>query len=230
MRGSTHAPTRTGSRALSADTPRARAPGCSAVRDAVSARFDGEDAPLAGAEVERHLTGCGSCAAFESGLAPLARRTRVVAAAPVPDVTAQVLAAVEADRLHAPDRRRRELRLLVGLAGLVQVVLAVASLGAVEGASAHLVHELAALQLALGLGFLLAALQPRRAPGVLPIAVVVVAATLVAAVVDVVLGRVTLVGELTHLAEVVGVAALWLLSRQRTRAAAGGARVPVGSV
>lgn len=199
------------------------------MRESVSARFDGELAPLDDGVLERHLAGCPACAAFEAGLARLARRTRISAAGPVPDVTTQVLGAVEADRLHAPDRRRRELRALVALAGLAQVVLAVASLGATDTAPAHLVHELAALQLALGLGFLLAALQPRRAPGVLPIAVVVVAATLVAAVADVLLGRATLVGELTHLAEVAGVTALWLLTRQRERAASGGARVPVGS-
>jgi predicted anti-sigma-YlaC factor YlaD len=187
---------------------------CAAVREALSSRLDGEDHPVPLPDVHSHLSACGPCTRFESQLAGVTRRTRVATAEPVPDLTAPILVALAEDRASATDRRTLELRWLVALAGAVQLVLAVPALVGLIGPDAHLGRDLGALQLALGVGLLFAAWQPRRSPGVLPIAAVVAIAAMVTAGIDVATGVATLTAELTHLSEVIGVLALWALRRR----------------
>jgi predicted anti-sigma-YlaC factor YlaD len=190
--------------------------GCSEVREAASAAHDGEAGGPPATVVAEHLATCAPCRAFEADLGTVARRVRLVEAT-VPDLTSSILAAADTARLLAPDRRRRELRLLVALAGLVQLALAVPALVGATVGDPHLLREAGALQLAVAVGLLVAAWQPRRAAGVLPIAAVVVAATVVGAVVDVRSGATTLAAELAHLPELVGFVALWSLSRRGDR-------------
>jgi predicted anti-sigma-YlaC factor YlaD len=202
---------------------------CDVVRELVSARFDGEVASFGAFEpdataVADHLEGCPDCARFADRSLALVRRTRMAEAWIVPDLTDQVLAAVtEAGGSSAcPEPRRvRDLRLVVALAGLAQLALAVPALLGLVGTDVHLGREVGALQLALGVGLILAARQPHRATGVLPIAAVVAAATLVTAVIDAAAGVASLTGELVHLAELVGVMALWALARQYRRTGVG---------
>jgi predicted anti-sigma-YlaC factor YlaD len=78
----------------------------------------------------------------------------------------------------------------------------------------HLGRDLGALELALGIGFLVAAYQPHRAAGVLPIAAVAAGVVVVAVAIDLIAGRTSLLAELTHLSELVGVVALWALTRR----------------
>jgi predicted anti-sigma-YlaC factor YlaD len=118
----------------------------------------------------------------------------------------------------SPASRRRdrsaEVRALVALAGLAQLVIALPMLLGLVGPDLHLGRDLGALQVALGVGLLFAAAQPRRAHGLLPVAVVVASVTVVAAAIDVMTGVASLAAESTHLAELVGVVVLWALSRQ----------------
>ncbi len=200
--------------------------GCAAIREALSADLDDEVVGISRAEVDRHLDVCGACARFAADVAVLARRSRVVAADAVPDltdaITASVADAVGQHRRSEPAAtdpgrtgvRARELRVLVALAGAVQLVLALPMLLGLVAPDLHLGRDLGALQVALGVGLLFAAAQPRRAQGVLPVVTVVAAITVVAAAVDVAVGVTTLAAELTHLTELVGVAALWTLSRR----------------
>jgi predicted anti-sigma-YlaC factor YlaD len=189
---------------------------CAAVREAVSACRDGEPAALAAGDVARHLAACRDCRTFEDGLEEVGRRTRVTAAAEVPDLSDTIVAAV-AERTPARDRDRdrvRGLRLVVALAGVAQLLVAVPLLAGVAGAGGHLGRDLGAFELALGVGFLVAAFQPHRAPGVLPVAAVVVVTVVLGGAVDLVAGRATLLMELPHLSEIVGLAALWALYRR----------------
>lgn len=188
---------------------------CAVIREAMSSAADGEDTPLPESEVARHVADCPGCARYADALPGVIRRTRVGTAAPVPDLTASVLVALAEDRAHRAGPRVTELRWLVGLAGLVQLALALPALFGTVGPDLHVLRELGALQLALAIGFLVAAWQPSRAAGVLPIAAVVAVAAVGIAVLDVATGLATVTGELVHLAEVVGVVALWLLQRQR---------------
>jgi predicted anti-sigma-YlaC factor YlaD len=189
-------------------------PACGAVREVLSARLDGEPVDLPLDEVHAHLATCEPCAAFDAALPGVNRRVRVAAADAVPDLTAPILVALTDDRRSVGDRRLRDLRVLIGLAGAVQLVLAVPVLLGLAGPAFHLGRDLGALELALGLGLVLTAYQPHRAAGVLPIAAAATVVVLVGAVVDVAAGRATLAAELTHLSEVVGVLALWALTRR----------------
>lgn len=191
---------------------------CRTVREALSTRIDGEDHPLPDDEVERHLEACEGCTDHLEAVVGLGRRLRVGAAVEVPDLTAPILVALAEDRTAAATGWTGRLRGLVALAGGVQLALAVPALLGVAGPDVHLGRDLAALQLALGVGFLVAAWQPSRAAGLLPVAAVVGILTIVTAGTDVVAGTASLTAEAAHLSEVVGVAALWALRR----------RVPLG--
>lgn len=200
--------------------------GCILMREALSAEHDGE-APPAGvspAAVRDHLVSCGGCAAFATALPDLDVRSQGRAVTSALPSTSAILT-----RLAAPGITRGpsvvQLRWLVGLAGASQLLLAVPMLLGLMGPDVHAGRDLGALQLALGVGLALAALQPRRAAGVLPVAAVVAASTVVIAAIDVATGAASVAGELTHLSELIGVAALWALTRRATTSPAAPATV-----
>jgi len=194
---------------------------CDLVREALSAAHDGEAAAASGdghlASVDDHLAGCAGCTAFAASLERLDQRVLAVRAVPAPNLTAAVLTAVAADVQAERDRRVLELRWLVGLAGVAQLLFAIPLVLGVMGPSAHVGRDLGALELALGIGLIFAAWQPERAAGVLPVAAVVAAAAVVTGGLDVTSGRATLLQELPHLTEIVGVLALWALTRRLPR-------------
>jgi predicted anti-sigma-YlaC factor YlaD len=192
----------------------APSPTCLPVREAVSARLDGELAQIEAEQVEAHLDGCAACQRYETALPRINRRVTVGAADAVPDLTAPILVALAADRASVGDRRIHDLRVVVGFAGVVQLVLAVPVLLGLTGPLLHVGWDLGAFELALGAGLLLAALQPRRAAGVLPIAAVAALIATVGGIVDVIGGQATVLAEMTHVTELVGVAALWALTRR----------------
>ncbi len=187
---------------------------CAPVREALSAALDGETTAVPLTDAHAHAAACAPCGRFADRLEVVTRQVRVSAAEPVPDLTAPILVALAEDRASLGDGRIRDLRWVVGLAGAVQVLLALPVLAGAWAPAIHVGRDLGALELALGLGLLLAAYQPHRAAGVLPIAAAAVAIVSVLAVVDLAAGRAALVSELTHLTEVIGVAALWALTRR----------------
>jgi predicted anti-sigma-YlaC factor YlaD len=187
---------------------------CSAVTDALSARLDGEEHPLDAAEVERHLVDCGRCARYEQAAARAEDRFRSLRESPVADRAPAILAALTEEQAASGRQRTLELRWLVALAGVVQLAFALPALAGAVGPDLHVGRDLGALQLALGVGLILAAWQPQRSAGVLPIAAVVAVAAVAAAGIDILSGAATLGAELTHLAEVIGVLALWALRRR----------------
>lgn len=189
-------------------------PSCVPTRDALSAHLDGEPSDVPLTEAHAHAASCEACGRYAARLTETTRQVRVATAEAVPDLTASILVAITEDRATATDRRTRDLRWLVGFAGAVQIALALPVLVGAWAPGLHLGRDLGALELALGLGLLLAAYQPHRAAGVLPIAAVAVGVVTVLAAVDLAAGRAALVSELTHLTEIVGVVALWALSRR----------------
>lgn len=192
---------------------------CTVVRESVSANLDGEPAPLPVAEVRRHLDDCEPCRGFEAAVRGVTRRTRVAAAAPVPDLTAPILAACSELPRHSGDRRVRDLRVLVGLAGVAQLLLAVPLVLGTAGPELHMIRDLGAVQLAIGVGLIVAALDPSRARGLLPVVMAVVATLAFTVGIDLATGRAEIIAELTHLTEIVGAVALWALARRDLRAA-----------
>lgn len=183
---------------------------CQRCRESISAWSDGEAAASERVAVSDHLARCPHCAGFEDAVVAVNRRVRLAPAADVPDLTAQVLTAVTREHQGQATRRRDQLRLLVALAGLVQLVVGLTVLLGVGG---HLARDLGAFEIALGAGLLIAAWQPHRAGGLLPMAAIVAAVATATSVVDLATGRAAIVAELPHLAEIVGVVLLWALWR-----------------
>lgn len=194
---------------------------CDHVREALSARLDGEADPVGDHQLDLHLAGCPACTAWADEVATLHRMVRVREAEPVPDLSAAILAGT------TPAAPRRTTRLAAGWAepispvrwvlfvvGLTQLVLAAPDLlGQGGDLAAHTARELGAFDLALGVGFLVAAWQPARAWGLLPVAAALALVMAGIAVVDVAAGAATAAGELHHLLDVLGVAALWSVAR-----------------
>lgn len=132
-----------------------------------------------------------------------------------PALTSRILTSLaEADAARRHVLSVVQLRWLVAFAGAVQLALAVPVLFGAVGPGFHAGRELGSLQLAIGVGLIVAAMQPMRAAGVLPIVGVVTALTVVIAAIDVAAGVASLGGELVHVSELVGLAALWALARR----------------
>jgi predicted anti-sigma-YlaC factor YlaD len=193
---------------------------CEECREAVSARLDGEASELDAAAADAHLVGCAECRAFEGSATALHRSLRVRPAEPVPDLTAAILAKVpapSAGRGRVATAREWPRYALFAVA-LTQLLLALPALllGHDPGTSAHVARELGSWDVALGIGLLVAAWQPRRAAGLLPFAAALAAALAVTAAFDVAGGRVPIAGEAHHVLDVAGLAVLWVLARTPT--------------
>ncbi|MEY2465024.1 MAG: hypothetical protein QOH64_3162, partial [Acidimicrobiaceae bacterium] len=190
---------------------------CEECREAVSARLDGEASELDAAAADAHLVGCAECRAFEGSATALHRSLRVRPAEPVPDLTAAILAKVPAAAGRAAPVREWPRYALFAVA-LTQLLLALPALllGDDGGTTAHVARELGSWDVALGIGLLVAAWQPRRAAGLLPFAAALAAALAVTAAFDVAGGRVPIAGEAHHVLDVAGLAVLWVLARTPT--------------
>jgi predicted anti-sigma-YlaC factor YlaD len=177
---------------------------CSVVRDAVSAAADGEDPGIASATVDRHLQRCSSCRVFASGM---------------PDLSGTVLSQAASSRAVVPFLAS-PVRIALAFVGVAQLAMAVPGLifGTDEGAPIHVAHEAGAWDLALAVGFLLAAWRPLRAVGMFPFAAALGAGLVLTALIDVVHGRQPALTETPHLLELVGTGLLWLLTAPRPRA------------
>ena len=182
---------------------------CDQVRTALSALVDGEDAGLPEHEIRAHLAACAACASFADQATDL-RRAAVLAAAPaVPDRTGSILAALE-----PPDRRPAALRIGLAAIGLVQLAVALPLLaGVATDMPVHDARHLAALDIAVAVGFLVAAWRPARVSGLLPVVTALVAALSLGAILDVVGGTVHLSAETPHLLAAAGLVVAWLLTR-----------------
>ena len=97
---------------------------------------------------------------------------------------------------------------------LTQLALAAPALfGQDSGATVHVAREVGSFGVALAVGLLVAAWQPARAWGLLPLAAALVLVMASTSVLDVVDGRATATGEAHHLLNLAGVAFLWLVAR-----------------
>jgi hypothetical protein len=118
------------------------------------------------------------------------------------------------------------LRLSVAVAALVQLMLAVPTLvGAVQSAAPglHAGREMASFDIAVAVGFLLAAWRPARARAFVPVALVLAGCLAITSGIDLVRG-VTVIGhEIGHLVAIVQAGLIWALGRRETA----GSRVPL---
>ncbi len=186
---------------------------CRHIRTEISARLDGEAHAVDARVVASHLASCAACRSFERQATALHRSTRLSPAPPVPDLTARVLDAIAG--VEGSPAPTGALRVGLAIVALVQIGLAAPALllGEDAGLPVHTARHLGSFAVALGVGFLFAAWRPSRVAGVFPIAAALVACLVATSFVDVASGRAAATGELTHTTELVGLAALWLLSR-----------------
>jgi predicted anti-sigma-YlaC factor YlaD len=144
---------------------------CGTCREAVSATLDDESPGVPQRWVDQHLDGCAACRGWAEAAAEVTRRSRLVAAPPVPDVTTAVL-----DRLPAPARGRghrlegaaRLALLAIGAGQLAVSLPALSGSMTAMAAPVHLAHETGAWNLGLAACFLGVAVLPRLAAGALP--------------------------------------------------------------
>jgi predicted anti-sigma-YlaC factor YlaD len=200
---------------------------CSSFREAASARLDGEPLGMAAGDLDRHLAGCPACADWTRAAADLTRRSRLSATPAVPDLTAQVLAALPAvlPGARAAARARlvdTALRVLLAAVAVAQAALAWPALTsgtASMSAPVHMAHETGAWNAALAVAFAAVALAPRWAPGSLPFLGAFTAFLLTTTVRDLAAGHVPADRALVHLLVLAGVVVVALLAWRRRRPA-----------
>ncbi|TDB74346.1 zf-HC2 domain-containing protein [Micromonospora sp. KC723] len=194
---------------------------CDDVRVALSARLDGEDPQAPDAALETHVSACPGCRSWLSRAEQVTRITRLRPVR-VPDLTARVLAAVAADPVLAarspnaiPAARRQVLRVAVAVAAVAQFAIALPVLltGLGVAADPHTGREMASFDVALAVGFVLAAWRPERARAFLPVALVLAVCLAVTSVLDIANSTTALVHEIGHLAAVAQAGLLWALGR-----------------
>ena len=194
---------------------------CDRWREAISARLDGEDPGIDPALVDAHLARCAGCRAFATRRRRRPPRPSGSASAPdVPDLSRRVRKAVAlADRAGRWSVVRA--LLVVVAVQILAFSLPALVLGDEQDTAAHAARHLGAFTAAYGVGLLVVAVRPARARTMLPVAAVLAGALVITAIVDLVDGRVPLVGEAQHLPEVLSVVLVWLLAvpapRRRTR-------------
>ncbi len=196
--------------------------GCDRYRQELSARLDGADDPAGRDRVDRHVAGCPGCDQWYRDAATVTRLARVGLAVPVPGVSDAVLAAV-------PGRGRARLaagaRLLLAGTGAAQVLLGVAQLAvpgfgaqpagmALPGAAgAHLSHESAAWNLAVGAGYLFIAWRRERPAGAIPILTAFVVTLTLLSLDDLIAGMVASGRLASHVLLLLGYALVVVLGR-----------------
>jgi predicted anti-sigma-YlaC factor YlaD len=200
--------------------------GCHDIREAISAQLDNElnDEPAAGARIDAHLATCEACRAFAARAADLHRIVRVRAAERVPDLSAAIVAAAP-----QPAARRRPAghtwgfaRTALAVVALTHLILALPAvlLGSDPGATIHVARELGSFDVALAVGLLVAAWQPARAWGLLPLAAALAAVMVGTAALDIARGSAPAASEAHHVLELAGVGLLWLVAREVPRSSA----------
>lgn len=175
--------------------------------------LDGEPAGMRPAELEEHLSSCAECERWREGAHEVTRRIRLAAAKDVP-----VPGPALRDAARASARARRLDQVLAARIGLVAVAVAQLAwvtvpallLGHDRGAPVHVAHEMGAFDVALAVGFIVAAARPQRAQGMRALVGTVALALVATAIVDILSVRTTAADEAPHLLAVAG----WLLLRR----------------
>ena len=199
---------------------------CQQCREAVSARFDGEELGIAVEVLDGHLATCRSCRRYAARVRALGQALPIPDE-PVPDRSTQIMAAVREQRPRAtaevrqPAAAPRAARWTptpatvarggLALVAVVQIVAALVGLSA--GTAPHSVREVGAFQVALAIGFLVTAVRPATAAGLLPTAAALALCLAGVVAVDLAGGQTAAPRELAHATELVGVMLVWLIAR-----------------
>jgi predicted anti-sigma-YlaC factor YlaD len=190
---------------------------CMHIRQAISARLDGEPLGVDSDAFDAHLASCAECRAFATSAGELHRAMRLAPAPEIPDLTPGILAAIGAESTR--DDTQLALRWILAIIAFVQIAIAVPALvlGTDAGLPVHTARHLGSFDVALAVGFLFAAWRPSRIPGLLPVVVALVACLVGSSLLDVASGNTAALSEAHHVTDFAGLVVVWLLSRPATR-------------
>lgn len=190
---------------------------CTKYREALSARLDGEDSPIAPALVDAHLAGCAACRQWEQQAGAVTRMVRLQPVTSTPLPTERLLTGY---RQKKPRQRRRvvvALRVLLGGFGAAQFVLGIAQAAGAATAhlheSGHVFHESAAWNVAIGAGFAWIAIRRATPAGALPMLTAFVALLALLSAGDLLTGAVETSRLVSHGFVLAGYAIVVALSR-----------------
>ena len=190
---------------------------CSRWRDAVSAMADGEPADIDERLVAAHLARCPGCRAYKASMESSVKgMSRPDPAVGVPDLSKTV------SRLNAAADRAAHwsiLRILLAVVAVQVIAFALPALvlGDVKDTATHSARHLGAFGVAYGVALVVVVVRPARARSILPVALVLAAAQVITAIVDLATGRIPLVGEAGHVPQIISVVLIWLLAVPSTR-------------
>jgi predicted anti-sigma-YlaC factor YlaD len=207
---------------------------CAVCREELSAELDGEGDPARRPDVRAHLGACASCTAWREQAAVVTRLTRTAPAEAGPDLLDRVLPAAP-----RPSRRHLVGRAALAAVGVVQMLLGVAALVGLVGHGgstmlggadmAHMGHEAAAWNLALGAAFVVGARWPRHLAGLLPVLGVFIVVLAVLSGLDLAAGRVEPDRVAGHAVLLVGFALSLAVARRGPRRGSGPAPRAAGT-
>jgi len=182
---------------------------CAAARVAISAALDGELDARSIDELDSHLSGCPECRGWRERAHAVTRRARIALAPVAPSAPPQLVNAV-ARTAWRPEQLTPTRLALVAVAVLqLAVTLPQLVLGSDHLAPVHVAREMGAFDVALAVGFLLAAWHPQNARGMYLLVGAIALLLVVTASVDIAAGHTTPAAEAPHLLAVAG----WMLLR-----------------
>jgi predicted anti-sigma-YlaC factor YlaD len=191
---------------------------CNRIRQAISARLDGEAADIDPAVLRSHLSACAGCRDYEHRAEEFHRAVRLAPAPAIPDNTPHILAAIGAEA-GGRDDTQLALRWVLVVLALVQIAVAIPALvlGSDASLPVHSARHIGSFEVALGVGFLYAAWRPSRISGLLPVLVALVVCLLASSVLDIAAGNTAAISEAQHATDFAGLVVVWLLSRPTVR-------------
>lgn len=189
---------------------------CFRWRDALSAMADGEPAEIDERLVAAHVARCPGCRQYKEMIEASPSMARIGVATEMPDLSKTI-----SKLTAAADRAAHWSILRVVLAVVAVQVIAFALpalvLGEEQDTPTHAARHLGAFGVAYGVALLVVVARPARARSILPVALVLAGAQVLAAIVDLATGRIPLVGEARHIPQIISVFLIWFLAVPSTR-------------
>jgi predicted anti-sigma-YlaC factor YlaD len=178
---------------------------CETTRMALSAILDGEAPRVDAVEVERHVVACPACVQWREAAHELKRRAGIAAVTSSVTPSAEVLEHVRLMAARPPRGRRFDglrLALLAIAAAQLSLTLPLLLFGRHD-----LTRDMGASDVALAVGFLIAAWRPNRALAISPVVGTAAGLLMLSAVVELARGETHVITEAPHAVAFVG----WLL-------------------
>lgn len=189
---------------------------CSRWRDALSAMADGESADIDERLVVAHVGRCPACQSYKQLIESSPSFARIGDATEMPDLSKTI------SKLSAAADRAAHwsiLRIVLAVVAVQVIAFALPALvlGDEQDVATHAARHLGAFGVAYGVALMVVVVRPARARSILPVALVLAGAQMIAAVVDLATGRIPLVGEARHLPQIISVFLIWFLAVPSTR-------------